>query len=375
MRGKAMGPLIAIAGSVTDRRKDELKLVDPEKARKAAEETGRALAKAGCRILIYSTDPDYVEFDVLRGYVGSKSGTPYSIQVRYPLGRPQAVPPDWAEQDALFEWVPTQGNEWEIAYYRSVEEVDGMFLVGGGYSTLVGGLVAMGHNVPIVALAAYGGAASKVWEALSAERGLATRDEISFMARPQWTEESGARCIQILAAQRQRQQQERERKRLEEIRKSGAVSKQAIVAMLLFLIALAAVPIAWSETARIGYRGLLWILFFAPIFGGVSGATIRMVFDWRQGSAPYTAQGAWITSALGLVAGGVSGLLFISAQLSAIPDVGNEVAAKLQEAQASRLVPFALAIGFVAGLTLDAVFRKLTGLDVVRTEVVEVKKR
>jgi hypothetical protein len=43
-------------------------------------------------------------------------------------------------------------------------------------------------------------------------------------------------------------------------------------------------------------------------------------------------------------------------------------------AQASRLVPFALSIGFIAGFTLDAVFRKLTGLDVVRTEAIEGKK-
>ena len=71
---------------------------------------------------------------------------------------------------------------------------------------------------------------------------------------------------------------------------------------------------------------------------------------------------------------GVSGLLFISAQLSAMPSDSGEVMAKLQQAQASRLVPFALAIGFIAGLTLDAVFRKLTGIDVVRTEAVEMKK-
>jgi len=115
-------------------------------------------------------------------------------------------------------------------------------------------------------------------------------------------------------------------------------------------------------------------LFFSPLLGGVSGATIRMVFDWRQGNVAYTPQSAWITSALGLVAGGVSGLLFISAQLSAVPVGSSDIVARLQEAQATRLVPFALAIGFIAGLTLDAVFRKLTGLDVVRADIVDIKK-
>ena len=369
-----MGPLIAIAGSAADKRREELQLVDPVTARKAAEEIGRELAKAGCRILIYSTEPEFIESDVVQGYVSSKKGESGSIQVRYPLSRPQPRRPEYGEYDGLFEWVPTQSSTWEVAYYRSVEEVDGMVLIGGGYSTLVGGLVAMGHHVPILALAAFGGAASKVWESLSAEHGLASREEISFMARPQWSEESGKHCVDILLAQRARLQQERERKRLEELGQSGIVSRQAMIAMLLFLIALAAVPIAWAEGFSIGYRGLLWLSFFSPLLGGVSGATIRMVFDWRQGNVAYTPQSAWITSALGLVAGGVSGLLFISAQLSAVPVGSSDIVARLQEAQATRLVPFALAIGFIAGLTLDAVFRKLTGLDVVRADIVDIKK-
>ena len=161
-----MGPLIAIAGSVADKRKDELKLGDPATARKAASEIGRELATAGCRILVYSTEPEFIESDVLSGYVGSNKATPRSIQVRYPLSRPQPLAPEYAARDALFEWLPTQSSEWEVAFYRSVEEIDGMLLVGGGYSTLVGGLVAMGQHVPIVALAAFGGAASKVWESL-----------------------------------------------------------------------------------------------------------------------------------------------------------------------------------------------------------------
>jgi hypothetical protein len=159
---------------------------------------------------------------------------------------------------------------------------------------------------------------------------------------------------------------------LVELRKSGALKKQAWVAMGLFFVALAAVPIAWG--GLVNYLLLLFLLFFSPMLGGVSGATIRMIFDWREGPTPHTPQSAWTTAALGLIAGGVSGLLFISAQLSALPSGTDEVVARLQVAQASRLVPFALSIGFIAGFTLDAVFRKLTGLDVVRTEAIEGKK-
>lgn len=367
-----MGPLIAVVGCASDARKDELKLQNPEQARKAAMELGRELAKAGCRILVYSSCPEFIEFEVVSGFVSGKPTSPGLIQVRYPLSRPQPPFPDQSGNEDLFDWRPDRSADWEVAFYRSLEEVDGMVLIGGGGSTLIGGLVAMGRRVPMLALASFGGAGAKVWESLSVERDLATREDISVMARPKWTSTSATECIQLLLAQRQRLEREREVRRLQELRQTGAVKRQALVAMLLFLLAIAAVPLAWGE-ASISYRLLLWLLFVSPLLGGVSGATSRMVFDWRQGTVPHTPQSAWITAALGLVAGGVSGLLFISAQLSALPADSTDVAAKLQQAQASRLVPFALAIGFTAGLTLDAVFRKLTGMDVVHSEAVEVK--
>jgi hypothetical protein len=292
--------------------------------------------------------------------------------VRYPLARPQDPFPNQEESEDLFDWCPDRSSDWEVAFYRSLEEVDGMLLIGGGSSTLIGGLVAMGHRIPILALAAFGGAAAKVWESLSIERDLATHEDISLMARPKWSADSAKELVQALLDQRGRLQREQQALRLQELRKSGLLKKQALVAMTLFLVALTAVPVAWG--GLVNYLWLLFLLFFSPMLGGVSGATIRMVFDWREGATPLTPHSAWITVALGLIAGGVSGLLFISAQLSALPAGSDQVVAKLQEAQASRLVPFALVIGFIAGFTLDAVFRKLTGMDVVRTEAVELKK-
>lgn len=43
--------------------------------------------------------------------------------------------------------------------------------------------------------------------------------------------------------------------------------------------------------------------------------------------------------------------------------------------QASRLVPFGVVVGFMAGFTLDSAFRKLIASDVVELSAVEVKKR
>ena len=39
--------------------------------------------------------------------------------------------------------------------------------------------------------------------------------------------------------------------------------------------------------------------------------------------------------------------------------------------QAGRLVPFAVLIGFIAGLTLDAVFRRLAGVNVITDDMLK----
>jgi hypothetical protein len=365
-------PLIAVVGSASDARKNELKIFNGDVARRAAEDIGRELAKAKCRVLIYSSCPDFIEFDVVRGYMAANSSGSNLIQVRYPLNLSQAPFPGQTECEQLFDWRPDRSNDWEVSFYRSLEEVDGIILIGGGSSTLIGGLVAMGHRLPTFALALFGGAAAKVWESLSIQRDLVSPEDVSLMARPKWTPESAKACIASLEGQRNRLKAEAQTRKLLEVRQSGILTKQALLATALFVAAISAVPVAWA--GDLSYRSLLFLLFLCPVLSGVSGATIRMIFDWRQGATLYATGSAWVTAALGLIAGGVSGLLFISAQLSAIPQTKDAVVAQLQAAQASRLVPFALAIGFVAGLTLDAVFRKLTGVDVVRTDVVEVKK-
>jgi uncharacterized membrane protein AbrB (regulator of aidB expression) len=92
----------------------------------------------------------------------------------------------------------------------------------------------------------------------------------------------------------------------------------------------------------------------------------------RTASATLTKQSAITTAALGLVAGGVAGLLFVTAQVTtaAVADRGQIVAID----QARRLVAFTVLIGFVAGMTLDAVFRKLIATDVVEVGAIQAKR-
>ena len=67
---------------------------------------------------------------------------------------------------------------------------------------------------------------------------------------------------------------------------------------------------------------------------------------------------------VGLVAGGIATVLFVTAQLTADPSLaaGDHAAD-----YARRSIPWAVGIGFLAGFTSDAVFAKLASQDVVQT--------
>lgn len=355
--GAADTPIVAIAGNVTT----------SDRSAAVAEVLGQELAKAGFRILVYSSEPEFLECHLVRGYVASRVAVRGSIQVRYPL---HSVKPAFVEQSTnseLFDWRPDHSPDWEMSFYQSLGEVQGIILMGGGSSTLAAGALARGHQLAIVALPGFGGKAEQVWQNLRPGQDLASSDEISLMARPDWSDEMGAECIKAVTDQLARKAERARLKRLEEIRKDISIRQHAVVAGLLFAAAFAMVPIsAWDKPVP-------WIvmaaLFICPALAGISGSTIRLVFDLRQGSMPLSPQSAITTGALGLIAGGVAGLLFITAQMATATDPGA------LPKQAARLVPFCFLIGFTAGMTLDAVFRKLIATDVLETSGIEAKKR
>lgn len=354
-------PIIAIVGNVNLR----------EDAREAAEALGRELAKAGFRILAYSSEPEYLERYVVKGYVESRQASRRSIQVRYPLHNQK---PAFAEQltnSELFDWRPDSRPDWEMSFYQSLTDVDGILLMGGGSSTMVGGLVAMGHGTAILALAEFGGMAAKVWEALRPGRDLPSADEIAEMAR--WDGARAAECVKTLKDQIARKAEIAAQKRLEERRREISVTWRVFAGAIFFVLAVACVYVAWAWNPDSLVAILL--LLAAPLLAGVSGSTIRLVFDLRQGSVPLTNESAITTGALGLIAGGAAGLLFIIAQVTTAPSSGTMMAGDLVSTdQARKLVAFGVLIGFTAGLTLDAVFRKLIASDVVQTSIIEVKR-
>jgi fluoride ion exporter CrcB/FEX len=344
-KGAMAGPLIAVVGDATPTRTFNPVMRDAAKAKKAAEDLGAELAKRGARLLVYGGP--FIEADFVRGFVTGKPAEDRSILMWY--SKDMEPPPFNEEQNypKLFERRAEKGADWEIAFYRAISRADGVILIGGGNATKIAGQVAIGAKIPILTLAEFGGAASQVWDTLSAGEDLPNRDEINTMARP-WSSDSATILVNALLAQQDR--------RLLAAGSPRPIS--SILAGLLFLAALAIIPIVLGRDIF-----AVWMLFLAPLLAGGSGAIIRPIIDRLRGTQGVT-QALLATLVLGLVAGGLAGVLFVTAQFTGEPDLAT--ASKIAQ-YAQRSVPYAVGIGFVAGLTSDVVFSKLLGTDVVRT--------
>jgi fluoride ion exporter CrcB/FEX len=336
------GPMIAIVGDVKSQRTYDPPMKDPAKARKAAQELGRELAQRGARLQVYGGE--FIETEFVTGFVAGKPAEDRSVLMWYTKDQ---EPPPFAEEATnpkLFERRSERGADWEVAFYRALTRADGVILLGGAKATMISGQIAIGGRIPILALSEFGGGAAKVWETLSAGEDLPNRDEINLMARP-WGDDSAAACVKALFAQHQRRR----------LTDSTPRPLASIVAGLLFTAALAIVPWVWGGNAF-----AVWMLFLAPLLAGGAGASIRPIIDRMRGTQPATPS-LMATFVVGLVAGGIAGVLFVTAQLTADPTLTGDRLIPY----AQRSIPFAVGIGFIAGLTSDAVFSKLLGLDVV----------
>lgn len=309
-----------------------------------------------------------IEDDVVRGYRASQTKKePGAIEVRYPPNLDGRFP-DEKPGDPLFDRKPL-GREWEVSFYPALANVDGLLLIGGGYTTKIAGLIAIGARTPLLTLAGFGGAAEEILESLRSDRhSIATEDELNLMAQGDWTDNSAARCINALLMQADRRlAQEKQAEILESERiRTRDLTILAMTGAVLFVAVLLAMAEAWHSDQL--PRSFLLMLFGAPAVAGASGAAIRVVWDnWRQDALPLALRPVGMTIVLGFWASGVAGALFLLPQLLSL--------GTLQTNQASRLLPFAALIGLLAGLTLEKVFPKLIKVEVpMDTGALEPKK-
>jgi hypothetical protein len=345
--------LIAVAGGLDAARQYDPPLRDLKVAHQACEQLGRELALQGCDIVVYSSEASFIEADIVRGYVASGKAQPGSIHVRSPLGAPGAQFEEAKQHRELFDARADASPDWEVSYYRSLVETQGILLLGGGRSTLATGLIALAFDIPVVAVAPFGGSAEKVWAALDRVRNEAVLDDVSAMAEP-WHDGSSARLVAAVLEQGRRRAAKVEEKRRLERRQSRRMALSLSIAGVLLFAGLGAIPLmyAWKP----GTAGSLTLLCAGPLVFAISGAIIRNAFD--QGTD-------WLRPAvLGLAAGCISFLLFVAAQLAATPNI-------LEGPSARRLLFFVLPLGFIAGLTFDAVYAKLRAVDVTPADVLK----
>lgn len=337
-------PLIAIIG-------DASKTTKPDLAKRAGLELGSELAKRDCRIIVFSSSPDFIEWEAVQDYLHSAKKLPGSIEVRYPPNL-HSLFPDEKPGDPIFVR-RQQSGDWEASIYPSFAEIDGLVLVGGAYTTKIAGLLAMGSKTPLITLAGFGGGAKQVWECLKGDRNSPTTiEDLDLMASPDWAESSATRLVDCLLNQAKRQGEKTTQMALgqSERHRRKVLSMLAGVGSALFVVVLLALTqLPLLSTLPFWFRCLL---FFVPAIAGASGAAIRVLWDnWDQRSVPLDLRPIAMTIALGFWAAGAVAALFLFEQMwvagaSATNDPG-------------KFFGVCIGIGMIAGLTLNRVFPKL----------------
>lgn len=334
-----MSHAIAIVGSVDSTREEELKLTNLAEAPEALVEVGRALAEAGFSIVVYSSEPGFIEEGIVKGYVGSGKAKPSSIDVRHPPGT-KCMFAEMAAHGEVFDDNPDVSDSWEVSFYRSLAVADGVLLVGGGKSTLIAGLVALGFAKPLVAIHTFGGQAVEVRRQFGSLLNDAKPGHLSIMGRD-WSATSAVDLVGTL-----REQIAARKKRLA----SEGGARRRVISLLIGIVALLAAIacVVVVQKAKLGGTLSYVALFAAPMLGGLFGAIIRNAQD--RGSE-------WLyVSAAGLGAGALATLVFIASQL-----ITSDTA--LKETGVHSLVMYALATGIGGGYAFEAVWKKVRERD------------
>lgn len=363
-------PLIAIVGSVVESREDyEPPLRSGADAPAACKELGRALAEAEYRLIVYSGGCDYIESYVVSGYIESGRAQRDSIQIRYPNGEGT---PRFTEEDthaAIFDSRPDAYENWQVSFYSSLKDADGILVLGGGPSALVAGIIAQSLEKPIVAVSTFGGSAETVWRLLQGGR-LASDSEWNTMGAATWAGDAAATLVGSLDNQLEKLREEQLLRRQADQQERRAISRQAVTTGVFFLAALAFMALG---TFLPDPRPILFAAFFlgTPLLAGSAGGLARDLLD-ADAQQRRVAPRVMLSVVLGMLAGVLAALLFVVAQWASNPEIKNLAEAIPPGLQL--LVPFELLIGFIAGLTLQPVFAKLRETDVVDTGVVRAKR-
>ncbi|MFC9664045.1 hypothetical protein ACFVJ5_27760 [Nocardia sp. NPDC127606] len=312
----------------------------------AAQQLGVSLAESGYDLMVYSSAARFIENDVVSGYLSVSPVRPGSVHVRPPYENPEVDFSGRADHPDAFNIRHDSGVDWEIAYYRSLRDSDGVVMLGGGRTALITAMIAQAFEIPLAPVAAFGGSARKAWSALERSSGISAVDRSALGET--WDSSSAAKIVAALENQRAARATAAAQRAKRDSRLLTPTGP--IVGSLLLILGLATIPVVYTGEGS-AVRTLTGLIVGA-LCVAAAGAIIRAVIDGTRD---------WMRSAfLGMAAGAIAVLLFIAAQLATAPDL-------LSDPGARRLLFVVLAVASVAGLTFDAVYSKLRQQPVIDT--------
>jgi hypothetical protein len=354
---------IAVLGSIDPSRTD-LGLRNLDQAQQVLHEMGRALADKGCGVVVYSSDLTFIEPHIVKGYVESGKATDGSIRVLYSRRMVKPQFPEHQREARCFQFHIDENESWEVSFYRSLYDVDGLILMGGGQSTFAAGIIATTRRTPLIVLDGFGGSASRVWELLNpSECPSVLKEEKSAMAEVDASPAWANRMVAGLLAQKDRLAKATRDQEMQRQQRLRRLLVRAFASVTVLVLALALFVTTWDAVLK--RMVLLGALISAPALAGAAASMVRSLWEEVTGETDKRERPALITALLGCSAGIIAGLLYIVAQLTTLTPSESGT----MPASASRLVPFALLTGFLAGFATDAFFRKMRDRDVGSIEV------
>ncbi len=375
---------IAIIGSVDDKRSDyDPHIKNAAAATDAARALGKELARAKHRILVFSSNPAFIENRIVAGYVEGcvESGQvpPKGIVVLYPRVRDPNVHGEFDEQKThpeLFDLKTDPHPRWEASYYQSLPDVEGILVLGGGHASLIIGLMALASRMPVVSLACFGGNGEEVW-AMATGKPWIDPDDRDAMGRNTWSDGMAKTLIESFGRQRANLDRLAREQGAAAVRVEMDRERRSLLATAFGISAaiLTAVGVFGHQLLN---WGRWWLVVYAlcfitvPVSAGIAGSMFFTLRQRRNQDKAPPLPSVRETAAHGLWAGFGSAILFFVSQVTANRDIQSLSKAVVEGTGGlDVLLLFSLMIGFVAGLTYEAVFGKWEAVDASRAGMIE----
>ena len=269
---------------------------------------------------------------------------------------------------------------WEASFYQSLPEVKGVLIMGGGSATLIMGLMALASRMPVVSLACFGGSGEEIW-AMAANKPWFDPQDINEMGRVGWTDGMAEKLVKSFDCQRANIEKLDQARVAAVTRINNDLEKRSQYATRLGIVS--ALLTALGVFGNQPFKGsIAWLVIYAlcfiaiPVSAGIAGAMFLTLRQSRSLSSLVPTPSIKETTAHGLWAGLGSAMLFFVSQVTANRDIKSLSQAVIEGTSGLEiLLLFSLMIGFVAGLTYEAVFGKWEAVDASRAGVLEERPR